>query len=79
MNLSQLNQKVMKADYHGSLLSVVRSKCPSYIGVKGILLQETQNTLRLIDTDNKIRSKDVTIRTITVEPPNNGHVWTHLC
>ena len=36
-----------------------RSKCPSYVGVEGILLQETQNTLHLIAKDNKIRSKGV--------------------
>lgn len=39
------------------LCIVGRSKCPSYIGVEGILLRETQNTLQLISVDNKIRSK----------------------
>ena len=43
-----------------STLPVGRSKCPSYIGIEGILLRETQNTLQLISKDNKIRSKDVT-------------------
>ena len=36
--------------------TVVRSKCASYVGKEGILLQETQNTLKLICRDNKIRS-----------------------
>ncbi len=36
---------------------VVRSKCPSYVGIEGILLQETQNTLKLISRDNCIRSE----------------------
>lgn len=57
MNLQQLNLKVMKADYHGSILRVWRSKCPSYVGIEGILLQETQNTLQLIPKDNRIRSE----------------------
>lgn len=57
--MAQLNQKVMKADYHGSMMKVWRSKCPSYVGTEGILLQETQNTLRLIAKDNKIRSETI--------------------
>ena len=55
--MSQLSQKVSKADYHGSILRVWRSKCPSYVGTEGIMLQETQNTLRLIAKDNKIRGE----------------------
>ena len=53
----QLSQKVTKADYHGSILRVCRSKCPCYVGIEGILLQETQNTLRIIGMDDKIRSE----------------------
>lgn len=57
LNLQQLNMKVMKADYHGSILRVWRSKCPNYVGTEGILIQETQNTLRLIVKENKMKSK----------------------
>lgn len=35
----------------------MRSKCSSCVGKEGILLQETQNTLKLICRDNKIRSQ----------------------
>ena len=49
--------KVMKADYHGSILRVWRSKCPNYVGTEGILVQETQNTLRLITKENKMKSE----------------------
>ena len=61
VNQMQLNQRVMKADYHGSIVRVCRSKCPSYVGIEGILLKETQNTLQLISKDNKIRSEEDTI------------------
>ena len=37
---------------------VARSKCPSYVGLKGIVLQETLNTFKLISSDNKLRSKE---------------------
>ena len=55
-NPTLLSQKVLKADYHGAIIKVVRSKCSSYVGKEGILLQETQNTLKLICRDNKIRT-----------------------
>ncbi|KAL5466873.1 hypothetical protein EMCRGX_G031030 [Ephydatia muelleri] len=55
-NPSHLSQKVLKADYHGAIIKVVRSKCSSCVGKEGILLQETQNTLKLICRDNKIRT-----------------------
>ena len=38
-------------------LTVVRSKCTSNVGLAGIVLQETQNTFRLINSDNRILSK----------------------
>ena len=45
-----------------ALTAVERSKCPSYVGIEGILLLETQNTLQLICKDNLIRSETEIIR-----------------
>lgn len=55
-NWETVNQKIMKADYHGAKIFVIRSKCPSLIGVNGIILQDTKNTFRLIGEDDVIRS-----------------------
>ena len=52
----QLSSQCWSLLLYGITVAVGRSKCPSYIGVEGILLRETQNTLQLISTDNKIRS-----------------------
>ncbi len=46
----------MKLISNYTFVSVVRSKCPSYVGTEGILLQETQNTLKLIGKDNSMKS-----------------------
>ena len=54
-----VNQKIMKADYHGAKISVIRSKCPSLVGIQGIILQDTRNTFRVIGEDDIIRSKTV--------------------
>lgn len=45
-------QTVFKADFHGSYLHVVRSKCPSYVGKKGICIMDTKNTFKIVSEDN---------------------------
>ena len=39
-------------------LPVCRSKCPSYVGTKGIVLQESQNTFKIIEEDNRLKSNN---------------------
>ncbi|KAK3741946.1 hypothetical protein RRG08_024692 [Elysia crispata] len=53
--LPSLAQKMMKADLHGCPLIVRRSKCPSYIGVEGIVIQETRNMFTLISVDDRVK------------------------
>jgi len=48
-------QKLVKADYHGAIMTVVRSKCHSYIGVTGIMIQETENVFKIITEQNKLK------------------------
>lgn len=45
-------QALFKADFHGSILSVVRSKCPSYVGKTGICIMDTRNTFKIVSKDN---------------------------
>ncbi|CAG5125641.1 unnamed protein product [Candidula unifasciata] len=54
-SLSNAAQKMMKADLHGSFLTVKRSKCPSFIGVQGIVLQETRNLFVLVTPYNSVK------------------------
>ena len=51
---SQCLPAILKADFHGCIMSVVRSRCPTYIGVSGIVLQETEKTFRVITRDDKL-------------------------
>lgn len=51
-NWDQFSQSLYKADFHGSLLQVVRSKCPSYVGKKGICIMDTKNTFKIVSMDN---------------------------
>lgn len=49
------NERLLKADYHGCLLVVRRSKCPSLIGTAGIVLMDTRNTFKIITREDKIK------------------------
>lgn len=47
---------VYKSDFHGALISVEESKCPSLVGLCGICLIETKNTFKLLCKDNLIKT-----------------------
>ena len=42
--------KLLKADFHGAVISVVRSKVPQHVGIQGILILETLNVFRIMTT-----------------------------
>ncbi|KAG0328735.1 RNase P/RNase MRP complex subunit [Podila humilis] len=48
-------QKLLKADFHGAIITVTRSKCPTYIGATGIVAQETENVFKIITLNNSLR------------------------
>ncbi|XP_065337846.1 ribonuclease P protein subunit p29 [Cloeon dipterum] len=47
---------LQKADYHGAVVKVVRSRCLSLVGVKGIILMDTKNTFQIICEDNSVKT-----------------------
>ncbi|CAK9796513.1 Ribonuclease P protein subunit p29 [Anthophora plagiata] len=65
-NWENVNQHLVKADFHGAKISVVGSKCPTLVGLKGIVIQDTKNTFRICGKDNIVRTipKDVVIMKI---------------
>ncbi|KAG7268554.1 hypothetical protein CRUP_036311, partial [Coryphaenoides rupestris] len=50
-----VQQKLLKADFHGAILTVVRSKCPSYVGTTGILVQEFKHIFKIITKENRLK------------------------
>ncbi|KAK7040751.1 RNase P/RNase MRP complex subunit [Paramarasmius palmivorus] len=52
---SGMHPKLVKADFHGSIMTVRRSKCASLIGLSGIVIHESENALRIITRENKVR------------------------
>ncbi|EGD73162.1 hypothetical protein PTSG_04876 [Salpingoeca rosetta] len=50
-----MGQALVKADFHGCCITVVKSRRPGLIGQAGIVIQETENTFRIINRANTIK------------------------
>ncbi|XP_059848924.1 ribonuclease P protein subunit p29 [Hypanus sabinus] len=52
---NMIQTKLMKADFHGAIVTVVKSKCPSFVGITGIILQEMKHIFKIITVENKLK------------------------
>ncbi|XP_044283939.1 ribonuclease P protein subunit p29 isoform X3 [Varanus komodoensis] len=50
-----IQNKLLKADFHGALVTVSKSKCPSYVGLTGIILQEMKHVFKIITKEDKLK------------------------
>uniref|UniRef100_A0A0K0CV62 Ribonuclease P protein subunit p29 n=1 Tax=Angiostrongylus cantonensis TaxID=6313 RepID=A0A0K0CV62_ANGCA len=48
-----LDERLLKADYHGALVLVAEAHCISMIGIVGIIVLETRQTFQLITKQDK--------------------------
>ena len=79
MNLSVAAQKLMKADLHGCPASVRKSKCPSYVGTSGIIIQETRNMFVMVTPSDEIKSKlSLSCHFYKIRPGINGMQTNHI-
>lgn len=56
---NNLENALVRADYHGAFIRVIQSKCAAFVGVSGIIVQETMNTFVLLRPDPKKPSATV--------------------
>lgn len=54
-NPQLVQNKLLKADFHGAILTVVRSKCPTYVGTTGILVQEFKHIFKIITKEDRLK------------------------
>ncbi|KAJ8249429.1 hypothetical protein GJAV_G00234760 [Gymnothorax javanicus] len=54
-NPQVIQQKLLKADFHGAIITVARSKCPSYVGTTGILVQELKHVFKIVTKEDKLK------------------------
>lgn len=50
-------QMLASADMHGALLTVVRSRCVSRVGLEGIVVRDTRFTFEIITKKNVVKGK----------------------
>lgn len=73
-NETNTETRLLRADYHGAYITVTRSKCPSLIGISGIVIQETRNVFKIITRNDRLKSKYICkiYNTFTILP------WTGI-
>jgi len=52
---SGMHPKLLKADFHGSILTIFQSKNPCIVGLSGIVIHETENVFKVVTKDNKLK------------------------
>ncbi|XP_057696124.1 ribonuclease P protein subunit p29-like isoform X1 [Corythoichthys intestinalis] len=50
-----VQKKLVKADFHGAIIIVVRSKCPSYVGTTGIVIQEFKHVFKIMTKQDRVK------------------------
>lgn len=65
--------KLVSADFHGAELEVVRSRCVSRVGVRGIVVRDSKFVFQVITRGNelKIVPKEHTVFRFEVPPPGS--------
>jgi len=51
----QLQMRICRADFHGAAVKVVGATCSTHMGLEGIVVMETKNTIQIISKDNILR------------------------
>ncbi|KAJ7607557.1 Rof/RNase P-like protein, partial [Roridomyces roridus] len=50
-----VHPKLLKADFHGSIMTVYQSKNTATIGLWGIVIHETEGTFKVVTKENKLK------------------------
>ncbi|CAA7265715.1 unnamed protein product [Cyclocybe aegerita] len=50
-----MHPKLLKADFHGSIMTVSKSKNPCLVGLSGIVIHETENVFKVVTKDDKLK------------------------
>ncbi|EPS32614.1 hypothetical protein PDE_07574 [Penicillium oxalicum 114-2] len=70
--------KLVSADYHGAEVEVVRSQCPSRVGLKGIVVRDTKFTFVVVTEKDEVKTipKEHTVFRFTVPAPHAAKTGT---
>ena len=68
---------LVSADYHGALLEVVRSRCVSRIGLKGIVVKDTKFTFEIVTKHDVVKRVPKEHTVFRFEIPTNANGGGH--
>lgn len=51
-----LRLRLCRMDFHGAFVKVTKATCPAHLGIEGLVLMETKNTLQLLGKDDVLRT-----------------------
>ncbi|KAH9934788.1 RNase P/MRP p29 subunit [Fomitopsis serialis] len=54
-NSAAMHAKLVKADFHGSIMTVRQSKNPSLVGLSGIVIHETENAFKIVTRKDQLK------------------------
>lgn len=60
-------QVLVSADFHGAEVEVVRSRCVSRVGLRGIVVRDTKFTFEIITKANELKSGLVCLLELVAE------------
>jgi len=52
---TSMHPKLLKADFHGSIMTVRQSKNPCLLGLSGIVIHETENVFKIVTKYDKLK------------------------
>jgi len=55
VSLTKIAQRMVKSDLHGCPIAVAKSVVPNYVGIVGIVIQETRMMFVLVTPSNKVK------------------------
>ncbi|KAI8095059.1 Rof/RNase P-like protein [Gilbertella persicaria] len=72
---ANFEQKLIRADFHGAILTVVQSANPTYVGVTGIVIQETLSVFNMITKQDKLKQipKNSSYFSVHIEETNKDY------
>ncbi|KZT68989.1 RNase P/MRP, p29 subunit [Daedalea quercina L-15889] len=54
-NSAAMHAKLVKADFHGSIMTVRQSKNPCLVGLSGIVIHETENAFKIVTRKDQLK------------------------
>ncbi|KAI5861570.1 ribonuclease P protein subunit p29 [Durotheca rogersii] len=66
--------KLAAADYHGAEAEVARSRCPSRVGIRGIVVRDARSVFEIVTRDGRVKTvpKEGTVFRIRVPAEGDG-------